>query len=94
MASAHSLGEVSEAGLVSAAAFLDVLPLVVLIGVDRASGAGFGAVLCREDLRLVGLSIGGSVVGASTTGVFAASPGMSIGGGDTGGVVTAYAGSW
>ena len=78
----------------SAAAFLDVLPLVVRFGVDRASGAGFGVVLCREDLRAGGLSIGGSVLGTSTTGVVAASPGLSIGGGDFVGVVTVYAGSW
>ena len=94
MASARSLGEASEAGLVSAAAFLDVLPLVVRFGVDRASGAGFGVVLCREDLRAGGLPTSGSVLGASTTGVVAASPGLSSSGGDVGGVGTVNAGSW
>ena len=50
MVSDRSVGEASEAGLVSAATILLAFPLVVLFGVDMASGTGFGAVLCREDL--------------------------------------------
>ena len=88
MVSDRSVGEASEAGLVSAATFLPAFPLVVLFGVDMASGAGFGAVLCQEDLRAGGLSVGGSTLGTSTTGVVAASPGSSSGVGDFGGVVT------
>ena len=67
---------------------LFVFPLVVLFGVDMASGAGFGAVLCREDLREGGLLIGGSTSVMSTTGVVAVYLGSSDGAGDFGGVVT------
>ena len=94
MASALSLGEASEAGLVAAATFLAVLPLFVLFGVDRASGAVFGVVLSREDVRAGGLLIGGSTGGASMTGGVADFLGSASVGGVVGGVVTAYAGSW